>query len=97
MSPFYLNNFHEIVARGGGTYGNDGFIIEACTSCGYQFLYNDEVWEIYFLPNDLANSHYDYVQGNQLPPCPGCGTCDFKTETLNDEILIKQGPWAWAV
>jgi predicted nucleic-acid-binding Zn-ribbon protein len=94
----YLNNHKEIAARGGNVGGDDDFVVLACINCHYQFLYNEEVLDIYYYPNELASSRHLYIDGNVLPPCPGCGSQNFDTENLDtNSPLVKQGPWAWAI
>ena len=54
----YLNNHKEIAERGGSVSSDDDFVVVACVNCSYQFLYNEEVLEMYYFPNELASSRH---------------------------------------
>ena len=95
---FMINNTDEIEARGGAVLGDDDFEIVACTSCGCQYLYNAEVLQLYYDPKDLKKI-YLYFEGNEIPPCRQCGTQEWTFDELNadDEVIVKSGPWSWAL
>ena len=95
---FVVNNHAEIQARGGGVYGDDDFEIVACVNCGCQYLYNSEVLELYYDPQDLR-ARYLTAEGERIAPCRQCGTEDWNFEELSatDKAWVESGPWSWAL
>ena len=79
-------------------FGDDDFEIVACTTCGCQYLYNDEVLQLYYDPNDLQKVYF-YFDGEDIPPCRECGTQNWSYEELNadDEVKVASGPWSWTL
>ena len=95
---FMIHNTAEIKARGGAVFDDDDFEIVACASCGCQYLYNSEVLQLYYDPNDLQKV-YLYIDGADIPPCRECGTQNWTYDELSadDEAIVKSGPWSWAL
>ncbi len=89
---------HTIIAeRGGNLCGEDRFSVEACGACQGQYLFNQELKDVYFDPEDLAR-HFFKIPGMDLPPCGYCGAViwDF-AEISPDQASAQAGPWAWAL
>lgn len=95
---FVIDNLAGIQARGGGVYGDDDFEIVACVSCGCQYLYNAEVLELYYDPQDLS-VRYLNAEGENVPPCRRCGAegWDFEELEADDGAKVASGPWSWAL
>ena len=96
---FVINNHDAIKGRGGSPYDDDDdFEIVSCVNCGCQYLYNSEVLQLYYDPEDLR-MRYLAVEGEDLPSCRQCGTPDFEFLELNpdDKSKVQSGPWAWAL
>lgn len=93
---FRIYNHKVIEQRGGFLCGNDDFHIVQCTTCGCQYLYNNEMIHLYHNPDDLSQVTYD-IEGQHSLACRCCGKHDWDFEELgeNDEQKVKQGPWAW--
>jgi hypothetical protein len=95
---FVINSHAGIQARGGGVYGDDDFEIVACANCGCQYLYNSEVLELYYDPQDLSRRYLN-AEGYDIPPCRQCGIEDWSFEELsvNDKAKVETGAWSWAL
>ena len=95
---FVINNLAGIQARGGGVHGDDDFEIVACVGCGCQYLYNSEVLELYYDPQDLS-VRYLNAEGVNVPPCRRCGAegWDFEELEADDGARVASGPWSWAL
>ena len=87
-----------IKRRGGFLCGNDDFAIVRCTFCRCQYLYNEEVLQLYLDPNDLSRRAL-YDQCEDMPPCRDCGLRDWDIEESPQDDLtgVADGPWAWAL
>ena len=93
-----IENHDAIRARGGSVYDDDDFEIVACVHCGCQYLFNSEVLQLYYDPEDLGLV-YLAIEGKDIPPCRQCGTRQFDFAELNaDDISkVQSGPWSWAL
>lgn len=73
---------------------NSAFVIVACTLCGRQHLYDEELERIYADPDDLTTGYFN-IDGDSRP-CPGCGRADWDFDTLDlDSPQVVDGPWNW--
>lgn len=90
-------NASLISQRGGNICGQDYFVIVACEHCRSHYLYNKELRDIYYDPDDLFRRFFR-IEGMNLPPCKGCGSLDwrFSEHDLTD-VEIQLGAWAWVV
>lgn len=88
----------EIISdRGGNICGSDRFSIEACSQCQGQYLYNDELKDVYFDPEDMSR-HFFKIEGMDLPPCRYCGGLNWQfSPNLPGQAVVQTGPWAWVL
>ena len=95
--PIEIDNL-AVQRRGGITCGNDDFSVVRCTKCGSQYLYNDEILQLYLDPNDATVSVL-YAKGEHIPPCRGCGDGNWTIDEIPDDesAMVMDGPWAWAI
>ena len=71
--------------------------MQACASCQGQYLFNAEVKDVYYDPEDLAR-HFFKIPGMQLPPCRYCGELNWQfASAAPDHQQVQAGPWAWAL
>ena len=90
----YVTNDVEIERRGGLVVSNSAFVVVACTSCARQYLYDEELLQLYVKPADLAVRHLNAC-GEPLD-CLGCGAAEWDFIELDSEsIEVAGGPWAW--
>ena len=89
---------HEIIKeRGGNLCGDDRFSIEACAKCQGQYLYNNELKDIYYDPFDLSRRFFN-IEGIPLPPCGYCGALNWEfVMTPLEYASARIGPWGWAL
>ena len=90
-------NVKIIASKGGNLCGQDKLSVEACAKCQGQYLYNDELKDVYYDPEDLTR-HYFNIPGMSLPPCRYCGDIQWVfDEARPDAQQVQSGPWAWAL
>lgn len=88
----YLDNA-VIGERGGDLCGEDAFVVVACSACGRQYLYNEEILDMYPDPADLRKR---YKHGESFP-CVGCDRTSWEEVALDtDSEAVTNGPWVWA-
>ncbi len=85
-----------IARRGGNLCGEDRFSIEQCAACQGQYLFNAELSDVYYDPEDLSR-HYFKIAGIDLPPCRYCGTLSWDFGAAVGPSTAQTGPWAWAL
>ena len=90
-------NLQIITERGGNLCGEDDFSIESCAQCQGQYLFNRELKDVYFDPEDLSR-HFFKIPGMDLPPCRYCGAIGWGFSSKPpDQSIAQAGPWAWAL
>jgi hypothetical protein len=91
-----INDHDEIKARGGRICGDDDFEIVRCKNCGCQYLYNSEVLDLYYDPQDLRKRYLN-MEGHEIPPCRQCHVAgwDFEELSADDGAEVVPGPWSW--
>ena len=88
----------ELVARrGGNVCGADRFSVEACGHCHGHYLFNAELNDVYFDPEDLGRRYFR-LECISLPPCRYCGALqwDFAAEPPAQNE-VQSGPWRWVL
>jgi hypothetical protein len=86
-----------ILNRGGNVCGLDRFSVEVCSLCQGQYLYNDELKDVYFDPEDMSR-HFFKIEGMDLPPCRYCGSLKWQfAEKQPEQATVQAGPWAWVL
>jgi hypothetical protein len=86
-------NLALLAEKGANLCGEDRFSIEMCERCDGQYLYNDELKDVYFDPDDLARRFFK-LAAMPLPPCRYCGALDWQFQARPDAMLVQAGPWA---
>ncbi len=88
---------HKLIGeRGGNLCGEDHFSIETCAECQGQYLFNRELNDVYYDPEDLGR-HFFKIAGIRLPPCRYCGAIDWQfTGHGLDQACAQSGTCAWA-
>lgn len=91
----YLTNHAEIQRRGGQPTSDSDFVVVACASCGHQYLYDEELLQLYIDPEDLSVRYLN--GGKEWPNCSGCSAAHWDFSELDAESHeVAKGPWAWA-
>ncbi|MGK0441589.1 MAG: hypothetical protein ACJA0N_001389 [Pseudohongiellaceae bacterium] len=86
-----------IIERGGNLCGEDKLSIEACSACQGQYLYNAELKDLYYDPEDLSR-HFFRIPGIDIPPCGYCGVLNWQFASPSpDQPQAQAGPWAWTL
>jgi hypothetical protein len=85
----------ELLATAGANLcGEDDFSVLCCEACDGQYLFNRELNDIYYQPDNL-NRHFFLLSGVSMPPCRYCGKVGWQNETWQaDTASIQVGPWA---
>lgn len=90
-------NVKLIASKGGNLCGQDKLSIEACSECQGQYLYNQELNDVYYDPEDLSR-HFFKIAGLDLPPCRYCGALRWQFAiAAPDQAQVQSGPWAWTL
>lgn len=89
---------HPLIAeRGGNLCGEDRFSIESCNRCQGHYLYNDELKDVYYDPEDLGR-HFFKIPAMRIPPCRHCGAIEWDfADAVIDQATAQSGPWGWSL
>lgn len=86
-----------IEQQGGNVCGQDRFSVVACEHCRTHYLYNDELKDIYYDPDDLSRRFFN-IKGMDLPPCSGCGSISWRfSDHQPADVEVQLGIWGWAL
>lgn len=90
-------DIEAIEKRGGNLCGADRFVMVCCSECRTHYLFNLELNDVYYDPQDLKRRFFK-LSGMRLPPCAGCGALEweFAPEALS-EMEVQVGPWSWVL
>ncbi len=87
----------KLAERGANLCGEDHFFVRSCSLCQGQYLYNREVNDVYFDPDDLGRHFFD-IEGLPLPPCRYCGNINWSFSSQPPDLLaIQAGVWGWVL
>lgn len=89
---------HELIAEHGGNLcGADRFSVEACDRCQGHYLYNAELQDVYYDPDNFSRRFFR-IEGMRLPPCRYCGELDWDFAAVSPpRAIVQTGPWGWVL
>ena len=85
----------DLLAKAGANLcGDDRFTVICCARCEGQYLFNQELNDIYYDPDNLQRRFFR-LPGISMPSCRYCGEVGWQaSDEIIDKASVQVGPWS---